>query len=107
MTGRSATRDATSSIARSISGRAPGSIRVGSHGYVQATFLTGYEGTRAIYESYRRGWREAGRGNDVPIDRLAYAALVYVGDTEAKARAGADKLLWYLNANKVARQFAT
>ena len=86
---------------------ASGSIRVGSHGYVQATFLTGYEGTRSVYESYRRGWRDAGRGNDVPIDRLAYAALVYVGDSEAKARAGADKLLWYLNANKVARQFAT
>ena len=76
------------------------------NGYVQATFLTGYEGTRAIYDSYRRGWREAGRGQDVPIDRLAYAALVYVSDNEAKAYAGADKLLWYLNANKVPRHFA-
>ncbi len=73
---------------------------------MQATFLTGYDGTRAIYESYRRGWREAGRGRDVPIDRLAYAALVYVGDSAAKARAGAEKLLWYLTANKVPRHFA-
>ena len=85
---------------------ASGAARVGAHGYVQATFLTGYEGTRSVYEAYRRGWREAGRGRDVPIDRLAYAALVYVGDSEAKAYAGADKLLWYLNANKVPRHFA-
>ncbi|HZT51998.1 MAG TPA: LLM class flavin-dependent oxidoreductase, partial [Stellaceae bacterium] len=76
------------------------------HGFVQATFLTGYDGTKAVYEAYRRGWREAGRGKDVPIDRLAYAALVYVGDTEAKGLAGAEKLLWYLTANKVPRHFA-
>ena len=86
---------------------ASGAARVGAHGFVQATFLTGYDGTKAVYESYRRGWREAGRGKDVPIDRLAYAALVYVGDTEAKGIAGAEKLLWYLTANKVPRHFAT
>jgi alkanesulfonate monooxygenase SsuD/methylene tetrahydromethanopterin reductase-like flavin-dependent oxidoreductase (luciferase family) len=84
-----------------------GAARVGAHGFVQATFLTGYDGTKAVYDSYRRGWREAGRGKDVPIDRLAYAALVYVGDTEAKGIAGAEKLLWYLTANKVPRHFAT
>jgi alkanesulfonate monooxygenase SsuD/methylene tetrahydromethanopterin reductase-like flavin-dependent oxidoreductase (luciferase family) len=83
-----------------------GAAQVGAHGYVQATFLTGFDTTKRIYESYRRGWREAGRGQDVPIDRLAYAALIYVGDTEAKARAGAEKLLWYITANKVAPQFA-
>ncbi len=83
-----------------------GAAQVGAHGYVQATFLTGFDTTKRIYDSYRRGWREAGRGQDVPIDRLAYAALVYVGDTEAKARAGAEKLLWYITANKVAPQFA-
>jgi len=86
---------------------ASGASRVGSHGFVQATFLTGYDGTKAVYESYRRGWREAGRGKDVPIDRLAYAALVYVGDSEAEGLAGAEKLLWYLTANKVPRHFAT
>ena len=31
-----------------------GAGRVGGRGYVQATFLTGYRGTPAIYESYRR-----------------------------------------------------
>jgi alkanesulfonate monooxygenase SsuD/methylene tetrahydromethanopterin reductase-like flavin-dependent oxidoreductase (luciferase family) len=84
---------------------ASGAARVGANGFTQATFLTGYDGTRAIYESYRRGWRDAGRGPDVPVNRLAYAALVYVADSEAKAHAGAEKLLWYLNANKVPAHF--
>jgi alkanesulfonate monooxygenase SsuD/methylene tetrahydromethanopterin reductase-like flavin-dependent oxidoreductase (luciferase family) len=42
----------------------------------------------------------------VPIARLAYAALVYVSDNEAKARAGAEKLLWYITSNKVPPHFA-
>ena len=83
-----------------------GAAQVGAHGYIQATFLTGFDTTKRIYEGYRRGWREAGRGQDVPIDRLAYAALIYVGDTEARARAGAEKLLWYVTANKVPPHFS-
>jgi alkanesulfonate monooxygenase SsuD/methylene tetrahydromethanopterin reductase-like flavin-dependent oxidoreductase (luciferase family) len=82
-----------------------GAARVGAHGYVQATFLTGFDGTRAVFDGYRRGWREAGLGNDIPVNRLAYAALVYTAPTEAEARAGAEKLLWYITANKVAPQF--
>ncbi|MGZ5804446.1 MAG: LLM class flavin-dependent oxidoreductase [Xanthobacteraceae bacterium] len=82
-----------------------GAKRVGTRGYVQATFLTGYKNTGAVFDAYRAGWREAGRGDDVPINRLAYAALVYVGDTEAAARSGAEKLLWYMTSNKVAPQF--
>ena len=40
----------------------------------------------------------------VPLDRLAYAALVYTAPSEAEARAGAEKLLWYITANKVLPQ---
>jgi alkanesulfonate monooxygenase SsuD/methylene tetrahydromethanopterin reductase-like flavin-dependent oxidoreductase (luciferase family) len=83
-----------------------GAAQVGAHGYIQATFLTGFDTTKRIYEAYRRGWREAGRGQDVPIDRLAYAALIYVGDTEQRARDGAEKLLWYVNSNKVPLHFS-
>jgi len=78
-----------------------GAHKVGTRGYVQATFLTGFEGTRQVFDGYRRGWKEAGLKGDVPIDRLAYAALVYVAPTEKEARAGAEKLLWYVTANKV------
>ena len=85
-----------------VSSTSPGGARrVGEHGYVQATFLTGYQNTGAVFDSYRAGWRAAGRGNDVPINRLAYAALVYTADNESDARAGAEKLLWYMTGNKV------
>jgi len=83
-----------------------GAAEVGAKGFVQATFLTGFEATRKIYESYRAAWRKAGRGQDVPNHRLAYAALIYVGETEQEAHDGAEKLLWYVTANKVAPQFA-
>src|ERR1700721_1362780 len=83
-----------------------GAAQVGEHGYVQATFLTGFETTKRVYEAYRRGWRQAGRGQEVPIDRLAYAALIYVGETEARAHAGAEKLLWYVTSNKVPPHFS-
>src|SRR5262249_58356192 len=71
-----------------------GAARVGARGYVQATFLTGFDGTRAVFDAYRRGWRDSGLGREVPAHRLAYAALVYTADNEQAARAGAEKLLW-------------
>ena len=83
-----------------------GAAEVGAKGFVQATFLTGFEATRKIFDSYRGAWRKVGRGNDVPNHRLAYAALVYVGETEKEAHEGAEKLLWYVTANKVAPQYA-
>jgi len=99
-------RRISSRIRRSGYPRPPGGAgRVGARGYVQATFLTGFGGTPAIYDSYRKGWREAGRGENVAIDRLAYAALVYAGESEREARAGAEKLLWYMTANKVPLHF--
>jgi alkanesulfonate monooxygenase SsuD/methylene tetrahydromethanopterin reductase-like flavin-dependent oxidoreductase (luciferase family) len=84
-----------------------GAARVGGRGFVQSTFLTGFRATPAVFAGYRRGWREAGKGNDVPIDRLAYAAFVYTGDTEAEARRNAEKLLWHISINKIAPQFVT
>ena len=78
-----------------------GAARVGERGYVQATFLTGFEGTRQVFDGYRRGWQKAGHKGPVPIDRLAYAALVYTAPTEKKAHEGAEKLLWYVTSNKV------
>jgi alkanesulfonate monooxygenase SsuD/methylene tetrahydromethanopterin reductase-like flavin-dependent oxidoreductase (luciferase family) len=83
-----------------------GAARVGGRGFVQATFLTGVKGTQAVFEAYRRGWREAGRGEDVPVHRLAYAPLLYTAETEEKARAGVEKLLWYVRANKVPSHYA-
>ena len=83
-----------------------GAARVGGRGFVQATFLTGFKATPAIYEAYRGGWRQAARGGDVAIDRLAYAAFIYTGHTEAEAHRGAEKLLWHIAINKIPAHFA-
>ncbi|MEI8150380.1 MAG: LLM class flavin-dependent oxidoreductase [Hyphomicrobiales bacterium] len=85
---------------------AQGARRVGAKGYIQATFLTGLDGTRAVFKAYREGWRAAGRGHDVPMHRLAYAPLLYCADSEQKARDGAEKLMWYVRANKVPPHYA-
>jgi len=85
-----------------VSATSPGgAARVGSRGFVQATFLTGFGGTPRVYESYRQGWREAGRGDVTPVNRLAYAPLLYTSPDADRAKAGAEQLLWYLKANKV------
>jgi len=82
-----------------------GAARVGGRGFVQATFLSGNRMTPEIFAGYRRGWREAGRGDDVPIDRLAYAAFIYTAETEEAAHAGAEKLLWHIAINKIPPHF--
>ncbi len=74
-------------------------------GHVLATFLTGYDRTPGVFNSYRAGYSEFGHGSETPLDRLAYSGLVYVGDTEAEGRAGGQKLLWYLSHNKLPMHF--
>jgi hypothetical protein len=41
------------------------------------------------------------------LDRFAYAALVYTGETDEEGYAGARKLMWYLESNKVPPQFTS
>jgi len=83
-----------------ISSTSPGgSEQVGEKGYTQATFFSGFAGTKALFESYRNGWYRAGRAEPPADDRFAYSALVYTGDTDAAGRAGAEKLLWSISHN--------
>ena len=77
--------------------------KVADFGHVAATFLTGFDQTKAIFDTYRD--RRTDPGKPTTEDRLAYAALVYTGDTDEAGFAGARKLLWYLSANKVAPQW--
>jgi alkanesulfonate monooxygenase SsuD/methylene tetrahydromethanopterin reductase-like flavin-dependent oxidoreductase (luciferase family) len=78
--------------------------KVGTHGYVAATFITGVEHTRKIFEGYREGWRKEHEG-DAPLDRLAYLGLVYTGRTDSEGLAGAEEMLWYISSNKAPKQF--
>jgi alkanesulfonate monooxygenase SsuD/methylene tetrahydromethanopterin reductase-like flavin-dependent oxidoreductase (luciferase family) len=88
-----------------ITALSPGSARdVGEKGYVVACFLTGWDGTRGIFGAYRA--RRAELGLPAPaLDRFAYAALVYTGETDEEGYAGARKLMWYIESNKVPPQF--
>jgi len=77
--------------------------RTAELGHVAAVFLTGHENTKAIFGRYRA--KRAALGLPMTDDRLAYAALIYVGDTDEAGYAGARKLMWYMTANKVAPQY--
>lgn len=88
-----------------ITSLSPGSARkVAQHGYVLASFLTGFDGTRAIFDAYRDERERLGLAPPAR-DRFAYAALVYTGRTDEEGIAGARKLMWYISANKVPPQF--
>lgn len=61
--------------------------------YVLASFLNGYV-TRGSFAAYRKAYREF-HNEECPPDRLAYLAMVCVGDNEAQARERARKLYAY------------
>ena len=87
-----------------ITALSPGSVaRTAEKNYVAATFLTGFEKTREIFAAYRQ--RRAELEQPISNDRLAYAALIYTGETDEEGYAGAQKLMWYITANKVPPHF--
>lgn len=89
-----------------VTAMSPGSVaRIADNGYVLATFLTGYEGTRKVFQAYRDRLAEMGRPSPSD-DRFAYAGLVYTGETDEEGYEGARKLLWYIQANKVPFEFS-
>ena len=90
-----------------ITSISPATARKASeHGHVAACFLTGFQGTKAIFDAYRE--RRAELGLAPPgLDRLAYAALVHTGETDEAGLAGARKLMWYVESNKVPPQFTS
>lgn len=81
------------------------SAEIARRGYTLGTFLTGYEKTPDIFKAYRTAYRDAGHGDDVPLQKLGYSGLVFVGETEEEGRAGGQHLLWYLSHNKLPMHF--
>jgi len=73
-------------------------------GFSLGTILAGADGALELFKAYRD--RAADDGLAVtPRERLGYVALVFVGDTDEAGFAGANKLRWYLEHNKIAPQF--
>jgi alkanesulfonate monooxygenase SsuD/methylene tetrahydromethanopterin reductase-like flavin-dependent oxidoreductase (luciferase family) len=71
---------------------------VGRRGMVHVLVLRGPEGTKRAYAAHRRAREEAGLPK-VSTDNFAYAAFVYVGDTEEEGLRVGSKLLWFLNTS--------
>jgi alkanesulfonate monooxygenase SsuD/methylene tetrahydromethanopterin reductase-like flavin-dependent oxidoreductase (luciferase family) len=71
---------------------------VGRRGMVQVLVLRGPEGTKRAYAAHRKARAEAGLPK-VTTDNFAYAALVYVGDTDEEGLRVGSKLLWFLNTS--------
>jgi len=69
---------------------------VGRRGLVHVLVLRGPEGTRRAYAAHRRARAEAGLPR-VTTDNFAYAAFVYVGDTDEEGLRVGSKLLWFLH----------
>ncbi|HUZ73258.1 MAG TPA: LLM class flavin-dependent oxidoreductase [Stellaceae bacterium] len=79
---------------------------VGRRGLVHVLVLRGPEGTKRAYAAHRRARAEAGLPK-VTTDNFAYAALVYVGDTDEEGRRIGGQLLWFLNTSlKSAPQYS-
>ncbi len=86
-------------------GSGPSGVPVAKNKYVGAVFLAGYQGVRRIFDGYRAAYLAHHR-TPAPLDRLAYCALVYVGENQKAAREGAEKVLWYLRSNKVPAHYS-
>jgi alkanesulfonate monooxygenase SsuD/methylene tetrahydromethanopterin reductase-like flavin-dependent oxidoreductase (luciferase family) len=71
---------------------------VGRRGMRHVLVLRGPEGTKRAYDAHRRARAEAGLPR-VTTDNFAYAALVYVGDTDEEGVEVGSKLLWFLNTS--------
>jgi alkanesulfonate monooxygenase SsuD/methylene tetrahydromethanopterin reductase-like flavin-dependent oxidoreductase (luciferase family) len=79
---------------------------VGRRGLVHVLVLRGPEGTRRAYAAHRAARAEA-RLPKVTTDNFAYAAFVYVGDTDEEGMRVGSKLLWFLHTSlKSAPQYS-
>ena len=85
-------------------GSAGSAAQVAQRKHIGAVFLAGYPGIRRLFDGYREGFLQA-HGEEAPLDRLAYCAIICVGENEKEAENGTEKLLWYIRSNKVAPQF--
>jgi alkanesulfonate monooxygenase SsuD/methylene tetrahydromethanopterin reductase-like flavin-dependent oxidoreductase (luciferase family) len=82
------------------------SRELGLRGMVNSVVLRGIDGTKKAWGAYRAARAEAGLPEPA-LDRFAYAAFIYVGDTDEEGVAVGSKLLWFLNTSlKQAPQFS-
>jgi len=82
------------------------SRELGRRGMVNSVVLRGIDGTKRAWTAYREARTEAGLPEPA-LDRFAYCAFVYVGDTDEEGVEVGSKLLWFLNTSlKQAPQYS-
>jgi len=69
--------------------------KAAGRGYVFATFLQPYETVRELFDAYRSAYLDQGLPGG---GGTAFMPLVYTGDSEEDAEAGARELIWYMKA---------
>jgi alkanesulfonate monooxygenase SsuD/methylene tetrahydromethanopterin reductase-like flavin-dependent oxidoreductase (luciferase family) len=69
--------------------------KAAGRGYVFATFLQPYETVRELFDAYRSAYLDQGLPGG---GGTAFMPLVYTGDSEEDAEAGARELIWYMRA---------
>ena len=76
---------------------------IAEHGYVCATFLSGYSLAGKVFHAYREAAAAARR--EANPDRLGYACMGFVADTDEAAREGAERMMWFTRNTKSAPQW--
>lgn len=71
---------------------------LGKRGHVLGTVMTGYR-AKNVFDEYRKGWKEAGRREPTPLDRLAYMGFVAVGHSEAEGLRRASLVKSYMETS--------
>jgi alkanesulfonate monooxygenase SsuD/methylene tetrahydromethanopterin reductase-like flavin-dependent oxidoreductase (luciferase family) len=74
------------------------SQEVGRRGIRHVLVLRGPEGTKRAFDANKKARADAGLPKQT-TDRFAYAAMVYVGDTDEEGIEVGSKLLWFLNTS--------
>lgn len=77
---------------------------IARHRYVCATFLSGYSLAGKVFHAYRESAREMGW--EPEPDRLAYAGMGFVGETDEEAMAGAERMMWFAHNTRTGSQFS-
>jgi alkanesulfonate monooxygenase SsuD/methylene tetrahydromethanopterin reductase-like flavin-dependent oxidoreductase (luciferase family) len=83
----------------------PSSVRpVAERNFTCGTVLQNIKNTKVLFDEYRKVRQEMGDFSSV-ADRLASCSLIFVGETDAEARAGAAEVVGYLTHNKVSLEY--
>lgn len=78
----------------------PGNARdIGTRGYVMGSFMGGTLETIKLHKAYSEGYRAAGHGSEVPVDRFAYLAICATASTQAEGRRRANAIADYIRTN--------